>query len=110
MNQTLTNVPPHPDDSGAQLRRRREAANAPDVHRLACGRRDPLDPLPRPAEPSDFGLSESELWAEIRRCRAAGWLDWELQQRFRNPTDLRRALDAARAEDRILHPELEYAA
>jgi hypothetical protein len=44
--------------------------------------------------PSDFGLTEAELWAEIRRCRAAGWQDWEIQQRFRNPADVRREREA----------------
>ena len=101
-------VPPHRDETGAQVRRRRRTAArcSPLDH---SGQRDPELDLFEPdrREPSDYGLSESELWSEIRRCRAAGWLDWELQQRFRNPADLRRELDAARDSDRICHPHLE---
>jgi hypothetical protein len=105
-------VPFAADSVGEQIRRRREAANAPDVHRLACGRYDPLDPLPRPSEPSTFGLTVRELRAEINRCKRLGWQDWELRVRFVNPDDLQRADDAAREADRIIHPHIdwEYAA
>jgi hypothetical protein len=35
--------------------------------------------------PSTFGLTRRELAAEIRRCRASGWLDWEIRTRFVDP-------------------------
>jgi hypothetical protein len=107
VNKALHTVPLRPDNTGEQIRRRREAANAPDVHRLACGRYDPLDPLPRPVEPSDFGLTIPELRAEIARCQRAGWQPWEIRARFKNPADLRRELDATYEADRIRHPHLE---
>jgi hypothetical protein len=100
-------IPACPDDPGAPLRRRRRAANRCEP--LECGRRDPeLDQFePDRRESSTFSLSESELWAEIRRCRANGWADWELRRRFVNPLDLRRQLEGAAEADRICHPHLE---
>lgn len=52
------------------LRTRRAASHrcAP----LACGRRDPLDPLGDPGS-SAFGLSTDELRAEANRLAALGW-------------------------------------
>jgi len=52
------------------LRTRRAASHrcAP----LACGRRDPLDPLGDPGS-SAFGLTTDELRAEANRLAALGW-------------------------------------
>ena len=67
-----------------QLRRRRAASWR--LPALPDGRRDPLDPRIRlGARPSRFGLSQRELAAERARCRASGWQEWELYNRFEDP-------------------------
>ncbi|HTJ71459.1 MAG TPA: hypothetical protein VL551_28210 [Actinospica sp.] len=104
MKQAITNVPPCADETGAQIRRRREAANAPELHRLACGRYDPLDPLPRPVEPSSYGMTPDQLRAYGRYLRSQGWADWEIAARLVDPRELQRQLDDAEESDRIVNP------
>jgi hypothetical protein len=70
-------------DVAAQLRRRRAAAWR--LVPLSDGHRDPLDGFASPPGPSDFGLNRADLVTEIRRCREAGWVDWELVVRFTDP-------------------------
>ena len=109
MKQSVATVPPRPDDPGAQLRRRREAAN--DLHRLACGRRDPLDPIePYRRQPSTWGMNPDQLDAYGRQLIRQGWQPWEVQQVLVDPAVLRRQLADAQASDRICHPEWENAA
>jgi len=54
----------------AALRTRRTASYR--CAALACGRRDPLDPLGTRG-PSTFGLSVDELRDEANRLAALGW-------------------------------------
>lgn len=101
-------IPSAADSIGEQLRRRREAANAPGVHRLACGRRDPLDPIePDRRGPSTYGMGPAELYRYGQRLKAQGWTDWEIAARLVDPRDLQRQLDEAAESDRICHPHLE---
>jgi len=60
------------DDVPVQLRRRRAASwRCPP---LGCGRRDPIDQLPRwEVEPSDFGLSRGELRCHANQLHREGW-------------------------------------
>lgn len=93
-----------PDSAGGPLRRRRRTADRCEPI-PETGMRDPhFDRFnPDRREPSDFGLTISELRAEITRCQRAGWQPWELRERFRNPTDVQRELDEAAEADRIIH-------
>jgi hypothetical protein len=78
-------------DIARQLRRRRAAAlRLPLLDCGSCGRwhRDPWTGCRPPEGPDDFGLSTSELWAEIARCQRAGWARWELRRRFADPRGL----------------------
>lgn len=64
----------------AQALRTRRAAS----HRcqpLACGRRDPLDPLGTRG-PSTFGLTADDLRAEANRLHELGWPAREVQLRL----------------------------
>jgi hypothetical protein len=49
------------------------APPAPSTFSLAA---DAEDEVYRPVNPAD------ELAAEVRRCRALGWSEWELAERF----------------------------
>jgi hypothetical protein len=55
---------------------------------LPSGERDPLHAVPRGLhvvpEPEDgpFGLTRRELAAEIARCRARGFQQWEIERVF----------------------------
>ncbi len=66
----------------AGLARRRTAAwrvpPLPGRRGLALADRDPLLSCSEPRRPSTFGLSDEELWREVRRLQAAGWADWEV--------------------------------
>lgn len=107
-HQTATTVPPCPDDTGTQIRRRRIASYR--LTPLDDGRQDPLESTFRPPQPSSYGLTVEELRAEIRRCQNAGWQPWELRARFTDPRLLQASLDRARTDEQILYPELENAA
>lgn len=52
-------------------------------------RTNPEAPAATPAAgapgPNPYGLTRTELRAEVRRLSAAGWLLWELRHRFGHP-------------------------
>jgi hypothetical protein len=70
----------------------RRRAESRRLEPLTCGCHQPhVDPFDcqarQPTEPSCFGLTATELVAEIKRRDAEGWSHWELLARFSNPLD-----------------------
>lgn len=49
---------------------------------LDCGHRDPLLCRVQPDHPSGFSLTAAELAAEVKRCRARGFAQWEIRRVF----------------------------
>lgn len=54
---------------------------------MAAGAKDRLDggSDPKVAQGAPYGMSRSEIRAELRRLAAAGWQLWELHLRFGHP-------------------------
>lgn len=75
---------PDSNDTGTQLRRRKEASLR--LPPLETGHRDPFEC--EPPRTSDYGLTPQELRAEIRRCQQMGWQPWEIRARFVNPNTI----------------------
>jgi len=67
------------EGTAAQLRVRRAAGCR--LPPLACGRRDPLDPLGI-RRPSTFGLTSGELRSEANRLAGLGWAREEVTARL----------------------------
>ncbi len=77
------NLPCAADSLGAQLRRRRGAAWRCEP--LPVGSRDPLGLADGRRTPCNYSLTRAELLEEIERCSAAGWIGWEIVERFVDP-------------------------